>query len=1071
MPGFLGGSTGGTTSGGGGEITFPKEFVDPVTKLRVSNPQNLIDTDFEYGLQPTKWETVELINNTPSFFSKSGDTTIPNIVSITTNAGTREIIVVTALDHGLAVGIPINVTGTKALTADGSYIINSIPDTKTFTYLCKDTQPTTASIEDLYSSIITGEFFQGSQLNISPAEGIVSDGEPISTLTVRTSSTHGFGVKTPFYFLNLNSTISQEFAAANTETKSFDSSNSATAQTFDGSNTLSSINIDWSNSAVVGGIQSTIDSVDLINNTITVAHGLENFVDLPIGTPLYYDVTGSGGYFLTNPRGVVFLVEGATLGASSSTFKVSAVPNGTPITVQTNLSGTFQIANQARVFSGNNINLATEVVVEIYRDDAKSFDATNSTGTSGTQTGYSGSNITVTSPSELGWYFGTMVFYSTTGAAASGLTNNTTYFVNDYFRQGISDNYSFTLSELPGEDIITSISGGTGVQTFTQIFMSLDKDIFHVFDHGYIVGDMIEYVHDVKVNTVVNAALTSNVATLTTGTAHGYTAGEQVVVSGVDAVFNGTFTISDVPSNTEFSYAKTNDDVASAAVDPAGAVQYPSSGRFRTATIDEEVLFYFVTDRYDTHNFAVSQTTGDIVPATISLTNIDRGTTITPTTVETIGLEAPILFTIDSGNLPNGLSLNPDTGVVSGTVVEVIEDPRDVVIKATDVADSTAFQILTFQINATLGSVVPETVSREGTNAGTPMEDITFTTENLVEPITWSIASGTLPAGLQFNTSTGSITGTAEAETPTTQVVVRAVDVGDLEAFATITFQFNPVPELYQFTSATFTRGGASGRNGPSITQARSGVGNPSWASTYLNMSTAGIMQWTVPADATYRFTVAGAKGGNSGSSSGRGGQGAVLRADVTLPKGQVLNLVVGQEGVRGPGGRGGGGGGASYVYSGGIGGTGLIFAAGSGGGSDDGGTSGNSARSDLRPSRSGGGAENNDGLEGSSSQGNGTGWLRNGGGGRDGRRFQGGDGFGDGGWGGGGGDGDDGGSGAGFSGGNNSGNCGAGGSYYAGFNGTGFTANFTSVWASALSNYSWQGNNNGHGYIAVTKL
>jgi hypothetical protein len=31
---------------------------DPVDKLRVSTPQALIDTDFEYGTQPTKWETI-----------------------------------------------------------------------------------------------------------------------------------------------------------------------------------------------------------------------------------------------------------------------------------------------------------------------------------------------------------------------------------------------------------------------------------------------------------------------------------------------------------------------------------------------------------------------------------------------------------------------------------------------------------------------------------------------------------------------------------------------------------------------------------------------------------------------------------------------------------------------------------------------------------------------------------------------------------------------------------------------------------------------------------------------------
>ena len=134
MPGYLGGSSSG--SGTGGEISFPKEFIDPVTKLRISQPENLIDTDFEYGLQPTKWETVELINNTPSFFSKSGDTTIPGIVSITTNTGTRQITVVTDFDHGLSVGIPISVTGTKSITADGAYIIKSIPKPPKFTYLC-----------------------------------------------------------------------------------------------------------------------------------------------------------------------------------------------------------------------------------------------------------------------------------------------------------------------------------------------------------------------------------------------------------------------------------------------------------------------------------------------------------------------------------------------------------------------------------------------------------------------------------------------------------------------------------------------------------------------------------------------------------------------------------------------------------------------------------------------------------------------------------------------------------------------------------------------------------------------
>jgi len=509
MPGFLGGSTG--SSGTGGEITFPKEFIDPVTKLRVSQPENLIDTDFEYGLQPTKWETVELINNTPSFFSKSGDTTIPGIVSISTNSGTREITVVTATDHGLAVGIPINVTGTKSVTADGSYIINSIPNTSTFTYLCKNEQIGNNSIEDLYTSIITGEFFQGSQIRIADAEGITTDAAAVSILTVKTDSTHGFGLNTPFYFLNLNSTISQEFEASNTAAKSFDSSNSATAQTFDGSNTLSTFNIDWSNSATVGGTTSTISSVNTIADTITVSHGAETFALRTLGTPLYYNLTvpASSGYFFDNPRGVVFLktTNALNIPAGQSTFQVSATPDGDVIDIVSSMSGTFQLANQARTFAGNNINTTTQAELTVLSGATFGWDAANNgTNVTGyglaTIFGYNNSVIQVTTPvaETLDYYSGTMVRYSTTGSAATGLVNNRTYFVTTAPFQGTVGGgtlnlYQLELRQLPGagQPVITGISGGTGTQTLTRIGIATDKDIVHIRGSNFEVKDMLRY--------------------------------------------------------------------------------------------------------------------------------------------------------------------------------------------------------------------------------------------------------------------------------------------------------------------------------------------------------------------------------------------------------------------------------------------------------------------------------------------------------------------------------------------------------------------------------------------------
>ena len=58
---------------------------DPVDKLRVSTPQSLIDTDFEYGQQPTKWESLTLLNNRPGAFY---DPTSYTVISAMTASGT-----------------------------------------------------------------------------------------------------------------------------------------------------------------------------------------------------------------------------------------------------------------------------------------------------------------------------------------------------------------------------------------------------------------------------------------------------------------------------------------------------------------------------------------------------------------------------------------------------------------------------------------------------------------------------------------------------------------------------------------------------------------------------------------------------------------------------------------------------------------------------------------------------------------------------------------------------------------------------------------------------------------------
>lgn len=83
---------------------------------------------------------------------------------------------------------------------------------------------------------------------------------------------------------------------------------------------------------------------------------------------------------------------------------------------------------------------------------------------------------------------------------------------------------------------------------------------------------------------VTNKALATNVATLTTSSAHGFAAGEQVTVTAVGAPFDGTYTITAIPTATTFTYARTGTDVASSAA--TGSALVAAGARAVTDLVD-----------------------------------------------------------------------------------------------------------------------------------------------------------------------------------------------------------------------------------------------------------------------------------------------------------------------------------------------------------------------------------------------------------------------------------------------------------------------------------------------------
>jgi hypothetical protein len=103
-------------------------------------------------------------------------------------------------------------------------------------------------------------------------------------------------------------------------------------------------------------------------------------------------------------------------------------------------------------------------------------------------------------------------------------------------------------------------------------------------------------------------------------------------------------------------------------------------------------------------------------------------------------------------------------------------------------------------------------------------------------------------------------------------------------------------PYLYSFTTHTFTNAGQTGRTGPIISQVREAYSTANWAKNdlYFKMETDGIQEWTVPATGYYSIEVAGASGGTSRYS---GGKGARMNATFNLTQGMVLAILVGQKG------------------------------------------------------------------------------------------------------------------------------------------------------------------------------
>jgi hypothetical protein len=142
--------------------------------------------------------------------------------------------------------------------------------------------------------------------------------------------------------------------------------------------------------------------------------------------------------------------------------------------------------------------------------------------------------------------------------------------------------------------------GGAGTTVETSNLAVTDPLVFtgnqnqgDALDLG-LIGEYATTVSTVTA-TVSNKALASDVATITTSAAHGFVTGDIVVITGVDATFNGTHYITDAPTSTTFTFVKDAANVTSAVATGSAAVSLKR--RFAAVARDaSDGVIKFITD-------------------------------------------------------------------------------------------------------------------------------------------------------------------------------------------------------------------------------------------------------------------------------------------------------------------------------------------------------------------------------------------------------------------------------------------------------------------------------------------
>jgi len=189
-------------------------------------------------------------------------------------------------------------------------------------------------------------------------------------------------------------------------------------------------------------------------------------------------------------------------------------------------------------------------------------------------------------------------------------------------------------------------------------------------------------------------------------------------------------------------------------------------------------------------SITVNSTLSQLTITTTSLPNGTQNSSYSATLAATGGV-TPYTWSISSGTLPPGLTLNASTGAITGTPSGAGVSTFNV--QVTD-SESPA-QASVRQLSITISPAVPLSITTTSMPDGTADQPYSFQLVAIggVYPYNWSVIAGKLPDGLTLNSSTGLISGIPTLPGPKDMTVqVMDSETPPVSASKEFTFTINP---------------------------------------------------------------------------------------------------------------------------------------------------------------------------------------------------------------------------------------------------------------------------------------